>query len=322
MVSDYKFVEQEDHEQGFAAIFDSDIAPLLQELEEKRIKAVRKSQIWVALIMTVSAGLAFQASTKIDPLLGIFPIAFGGAGALIVYFERTSKLRSALTDYIRPLMCDFLKLAYQPEPSSEFMSLSRLVRLGIVPQTNRNSLGPAIEGSWREISYKLMRATFSQRERDSDGDQKSTVHFSGIVIEIECLVEMPTIVFYRDLGALMNRFFSWAARNTLPPHKLHFPDPEVEEVFEVHTSDLDKAKRLLHPEFGRLLLDLAQEHQGSSRHVSAAFAGERFYIGLNTPSGFMDFDAMDRPLSECSDKIHEAFKDLTIPRCIIDRLLD
>ncbi len=113
MVSDYKFVEQEDHEQGFAAIFDSDIAPLLQELEEKRIKAVRKSQIWVALIMTVSAGLAFQASTKIDPLLGIFPIAFGGAGALIVYFERTSKLRSALTDYIRPLMCDFLKLAYQ-----------------------------------------------------------------------------------------------------------------------------------------------------------------------------------------------------------------
>jgi hypothetical protein len=53
VVSDYKFVEQEDHEQGFAAIFDSDIAPLLQELEEKRIKAVRKSQIWVALIMTV-----------------------------------------------------------------------------------------------------------------------------------------------------------------------------------------------------------------------------------------------------------------------------
>jgi hypothetical protein len=137
--------------------------------------------------------------------------------------------------------------------------------------------------------------------------------FSGIVLEIECPVNMPTIAFYPDFGETLNKLYGWATKNTRPPFRLAFPDESFEAVFEVYTDGLKNAKKLL---------QFFHEYQSNKKHISAAFQGQKFYLAIDLSHDFMSFKVTNEPLSESNDAIHRALRDVTIPRRIIDILCD
>ncbi|MEM8795514.1 MAG: DUF3137 domain-containing protein [Pseudomonadota bacterium] len=319
----FTFTEKEDYEKGFSEVYDREIAPYLQELEEKRQHIEKRRKGWILLLLLVAAYLAWQAF-YLTPMLSIFPIFFGGGFAFLLHISRFDKLKGELTQFIRPIICGFFKdMTYSDLHQGEDFSVNRLRALHIVPEADRSHFGPSISGKWRDTAYRMTKATFVNQTRDRDGDRKSTVVFSGILLEVECPVDMPKIVFLPDFGKTLNAVFGWATRNNRPPHQLHFPDEEVEKVFEVYTDDPERAKANLSPDFGRILLEFAGDYQRSSKkHIAAAFEGKRFYLAIDLPHAFMSFDISSEPLSSCNDRIHQAMADLMIPRKIIDRLVE
>ncbi|UOA28145.1 DUF3137 domain-containing protein [Pseudosulfitobacter sp. DSM 107133] len=318
----FTFTERAEYERGFAAIYDHKIAPFLREQEVARQAAIRRSRIWIRLIAGCSVVLAVLAF-RLDPFLPIFPIFAGGSVALLVYLTRGEKVQAEVTQFIRPVISDFFEdMTFSVTPPEGAFPKERLAALGIVPVADKSSIGPEIAGNWRGISYRLTSVSFHNTHRDSDGKTKRTHLFGGIVLDIECLEEMPTVVFQPDLGGVLNAVLGWATRKNRPPYRFEFPDARVEEVFEVYTDDPEQARRLLHPEFGGKLLHFAQEYQASKSYIAAAFRGRHFYLAIDLPYQFMSFDVAGQPLSECENQIHKAMRDLMIPRRIIDMLVD
>jgi hypothetical protein len=320
-MGDFTFTEQESYEANFAQVYDREIVPYLRELEDKRIRAIQRSQKIIAAIAMVSLFLAWH-SYKFHPALSIMPIAFGGFASLFLYISRGDKLQGELTAFIRPILSDFLEdVSFSEESSAAEVQLENLERLCLVPKADNRTLGPRISGSWRGVNYQLVKARFVERYRDQENKQRTRTLFSGILVEIECWNPMPTIVFLPDFGKIANQLYSWATRDVRPPHKLDLPD-ELERAFEVYTDDRDRAIEAFDTSFGQKILKMAQEFQGPESHMSTAFQGNTFFMAIRPDHDFLSFDVMSRPLSEVDEKIHQAFRDLTIPRRIIDQLLD
>ncbi|WP_350334390.1 DUF3137 domain-containing protein [Coralliovum pocilloporae] len=320
-MTDFTYEERADYEQGFSKVYDEKIVPYLREKEAERQAIARRNKIRLGIVGAITALLALYA-TQLHPVAAIFPIFFGGGLGLFLYLSRFDKLQSELTRFIRPILCDFFDdVTYSDLHPGESFSLSDLRSLNLVPQADRQSIGPSFSGTWRNTAYRLTKAAFYDEDRDSDGDRRTRRLFRGIILEIACPADMPTVVFYPDYGNTMNKLFGWATRAVRPPHKLHFPDQEVEEVFEVYTDDLDAAQTLLDPAFGQKLLAFARDYQGGRKHIAAAFRGRTFYMAINLPYDFMNFDVGGDALHELNDKISAALADLRIPARIIDELL-
>jgi hypothetical protein len=322
MTEQFQFTEREEYEDGFSKVYDAKIAPYFREKEAERQAAIKRSYQWICVVGLVTIWLAWKAM-KVDPILPIFPIFFGGCTALYLYLSRLGKVQREMTSVLRPILCDFFPdMVYSDLHPGESFSVSRLRDLNIIPSSDQRRFGPSIAGRWRDTPYRLTKASFFNQRRDQDGDRKIVHLFSGIILEIECLIEMPTIVFYPDYGETMNSVYGWATRNNRPPHKMGFADPIVEDVFEIYTDDLEKAQVSLNQNFGLKLLDFSRKHQRAEKHIAAAFQGKKFYLAIDLPHDFMSFDVGSRPLSQANEAIHKALADLMIPRQVIDELLD
>ncbi len=322
VIEHFTFNEREDYEKGFAELYDQEIAPYLREKETHRQAAIARSKRWIALALAITAFLAWQAY-KIDPILPIFPAFFGLVTVLFLYLSRTGKVQKEITQTLRPILCSFFSDTEYSDrvPTADF-SAETLRNLNIIPTADHNDFGPTITGTWRETPYLLTKASFYNERRDNDGDRKKERVFSGIILQIDCVIDMPTIVFYPDFGKTMNKLYSWATRNKRPEHKLTLSDPEIEKVFEVYTNDPTEANARLSPDFGTKLLGFSRDYQKVKKYISAAFQGRKFYLSIDLPHDFMNFDVGNRPLSEANEAIHKALSDIMIPRKIIDILLD
>ncbi|MGC3940905.1 DUF3137 domain-containing protein [Roseobacter sp. EG26] len=321
-MSQFIFSEREGYEEGFSEIYDRELVPILREMETARRKGIHRSRVWIAILAIVSAYLAWQGF-KLHPVLPLFPVLAGAGGVLFVCLSRHDKLHDELNSIVRPVVCRFFEgTTYTEAPLKDAFPVDHLRSLNLIPVCDHNYVGPSVEGNWRNTDYRMTKASFYNERRDSDGDRRSTRLFSGVILEIECYADMPTIVFLPDFGPTLNKVFAWATQTNRPDQKLHFPIDAVEEVFEVYTDDLQRAQELITPEFGLKLLEFSREYQTSSQHIAAAFKGKKFYLAIRLNHDFMNFDVFGAPLCEANGKIHEALADMVIPRKVIDDLLD
>ncbi|MEJ6707348.1 MAG: hypothetical protein QNK92_00715 [Amylibacter sp.] len=72
IIEHFTFSEREDYEEGFVQVYNQDIAPYLREKETHRQSAIASNKRWIALVLAITAFIAWQAC-KIDPILPIFP---------------------------------------------------------------------------------------------------------------------------------------------------------------------------------------------------------------------------------------------------------
>ncbi|WP_170773299.1 DUF3137 domain-containing protein [Ruegeria lacuscaerulensis] len=320
-MSEYQFVESAPFETGFSRIFDQQIAPFLREKEVERQAAVSRSMFWINFSGVVAVVLAGLGGYYIHPLFAIFPLAFGGAAALILYLERGGKVSSDVSKYIRPILCKFLgHMELHSDVPMSFLPIGRLVSLQIIPESERVRENHAISGTWRDTNYKLLQMSCSDTYRDSDNKRKTRTLFSGIVLEIDCPAALPRTVFVKDFGETLNKLYSWASRNVLPQHRWDLGLKDAEKIFEVFTDDPHQLEQYVKPEFAYTLSEIAKRYQGGRDYCSAAFSGNKFYLALSLPHGFLSFNLGGAPLSEADETIHRAFRDLVMPRQIIDAL--
>lgn len=320
-MSDFTFEEREDWETGFSEVFDRQIAPYLHQMEERRRRAVVRSQRIIAAMAAASLFLAWRAFS-VDPLLPIMPIAFGGFGCLFVHLGRGDRLQDELTRFIRPILCDFLPdVSYSETCSDDRIQLGTLEDLGLVPRADAHSLGPRISGTWRGVSYQIVKAGFFEHYRDHDDKRRRRTLFSGILLEIECWNPMPTIVFLPDFGPLANRVQAWATRNTARRTSWSCPTTRSRRSRSTPTTRIAPAQCWGLRSAGKSWSS-RRRCKGPERHMPAAFRGNAFYLAIQQDHGFLDFDVMKGPLTEVSERIHQAFHELTIPRRVIDRLLE
>lgn len=321
-MADFTFEEQANHEKRFALFHQQKIAPILESLEAQRLALKEKARKRAVIVGTITLVLALLA-LNVHPFFPIFPLLFGSAFTFVTYDTMGDKFRTSLTEKIAPLLCKFLgQTQYQRHPEPDFLPIDQLQQLSLLPNNGRYTLKEAVHGTWRDVSFRLLDAHFFTTERDYNDKQRRTTIFSGIVIEVDCPVHMPIIVFLPDFGNLMNRVFKWAGRNALPAHKLAFPDSDLESIYEVYTDDVEQAQKLLKPEFGNKLLRFSKQFQGRNRTLRAAFKGQKFYMAISLPHDFLNLNAYHDSLENFDGRLRAALSDLTIPRKIIDQLID
>lgn len=320
--SQYKFVETAYYEQGFSDVFAAQIAPALQELERERLAINHRTGKWIEIILAVTTTLSVAAAIYVHIAFALFPLFWGCALALLVYTSRGGKFEEQLSELASPIICEFLgDLRHFKKPKPGFHPIKLLRDLRVIPQHDNARFEDSVEGKWRNVTYRSVQASFSNTYRDSNGDRKTRTLFSGLLIAVQCPIEMPKIIFLADHGNFLNVLNKWATRGSDHLKKLDLSDKECEELYEVYTDDPACAARLLGTDFGQKLNELSRKPDGTERRITAAFEGHWFYMAIDLDHDFMNFTSIDQPMSKFNEKIHAAFDDLMLPRTIIDGLL-
>ncbi len=318
----YSFTERAAHETGFSELYDTKIAPFFRALDAKREETRnrhRRQTVVVAILTLLVCGAVMRA---VHPLAVIYPVFFGGALTAVTYFRSSVPDVHDVQGFLRPLLCAFMgDMTYHPRPPTLFVPIERLQQLGVVPRAQDEHIAFGVEGTWLGEDYRLVAARFRERNTDETlGKGNYRTLFSGIVLEVDCPVNMPLTVFARDFGSAFNGLYKWAGGKHLPEHKLDLEDNTLEDIFEVYTTDSDTARQNIDTRFAETLTQIATRFQQNNGYLGAAFEGRKFYIALSRPRFFMGLDFGDRPFAESNDLLRNAMTDLLLPRQIIGAL--
>ncbi len=312
-----------DHDNELHDFYDSTVRPYLDSIKKLHDAAVSKANRYIRISLIITVALAIWAAYAVHPALGLFPLVFGGAITLIFRLERGAKVAQSATQKIRQMVCDYLgDMTYVDDTTQDSMSKAALISNHVIPKAEKTSTHFMVTGTWRDTPYRLAEMSCTNYYKDSDGDRKSRTIFSGVVLEIHCPVAMPRTLFVHEFGDTLNKLFQWAARNTLPAHRLKSPIAEVEENFEIYSDDVEQAAHHLGADFGLTLMQIAQRHQGGKPYCAAAFEGHNFYLALKLPRNFMPFDVANALKVNDPSTIGPIIDDLMIPRQIIDALIE
>ncbi|MDQ0317327.1 DUF3137 domain-containing protein [Amorphus orientalis] len=336
---------------GFSSYFDDRIRPVLAELkvEEKRTRGAGKR--WARNVLLVGllpiAGAAW---------LGLGPM--GGAwwpavlAALVVLFVAGMGLAATSTAFddtarekILPLLFEFEArqsgvpaVRYRQNPADGFVDAVAFARLDLFPDpggATRIEVRRGIDGGWNGVRYRMAHVLLESEGRSgTDNTSHRKTLFSGGLLEIDlpdALREtMPLIVFCTDRSDL-GVFAALKSRTEIagrPVERLRFPDPDVEEAYDVYTTDVAAAQAHFTPAFGRALLDVATDISGRPRPLAAAFNGGVFQLaipGTDVPHrlsrGFLDIRVFNQGKDRIDAELAAALDDIALPRQVIDRLV-
>lgn len=315
------FEEKYPHETGFGDYFSKEIAPLIGEIEESRLKFY-KAYRWSMLVSCILALTLFAAYFRAHPeqahvpgnLIGLtmilFAVAAGPPSLIRLYFERTTKGR-----LMPAIMKFFPEIKYRgnehilPEVIRDFM---------IVPGRTEFSGSDFIEVPGKYISSRL-RLT---EETGTGKNRRKVETFSGLLI----LIQLPRpiqspIALKIDAGKFMN----WLTNVGKGYQQVTLVDPVFERIFEVYGKDQVEARRVLSPDIMELFLRLnflfanwkhdLDELTAMTRDVLANYnIGE---VRDNRKSGFQA-NFMDKNLLLLIKTPQELFEPVSLKKSCLD----
>lgn len=321
------FEEQAPHEKGFAEVFETGVLPVMQNLQVERRMASGKGRRAAALVAGLGAAAAAFVAALVPPgsalVMGLGLVAVVTIG-VAVGLLKTLKARvdRHAAERIAPILCEFMSIdRFRQKAGADFIDPARFHDLRLVEAFNTAALEDGIEGVWRGVRYRLAEARLSQRQEHHEGGRpKQPVEvFRGLLMWVETPSEMPTILFLRRrgkvLGWMRDRFAGLEDMERLP-----FPDAEVEDQYDVFTSDAAAARAAVSPAFGRTLLALRADHQGEEGHLAAAFQGRGLYLAIARTDPFLRLDTADAEPAGLVKRVRAALADLAMPRRVIDTL--
>jgi hypothetical protein len=327
MVTPPVFLEQAPYEQGFAEVFETRILPVMQNLQIERRMASSKGRRAAAVVAGLGAAVAALVAVLIPSgpslLVGLGFVAVVTVG-LTVGLLKTMRTRvdHRAAQRIAPILCEFMAIdRFRQQVGADFIDPTRFHDLRLVEAFDTAALEDGIEGVWRGVRYRLAEARLSLRQdhHDSGRPQQPVEVFRGLLMWVETPSEMPTILFLRRRGKVLawmrDRFAGLEDMERLP-----FPDAEVEDQYDVFTSDAAAARAAVSPAFGRTLLTLRADHQGDEGHLAAAFQGRGLYLAVARTDPFLRLDTADAEPAGLVKRVRAALADLAMPRRVIDTL--
>lgn len=280
---------------GFAALYDGEIAPALEALEQERLKVVRfhRTMIGAGLgggAVIIAATLALGGA----PQPAFFFAALAAFAGLGIGYYPIGQLRRRVKDTLLAQVAPHLGVRFTqrlsgPPPGFEHFGENKLT-----PSYTRSSFEDLIEGERAGCLYELFEAHLRVVTRDSKGRTRQSTVFRGQLLRVGFPQRFDgRTVVLRDRGA-----FNWTHNGLGDGMKrAGLVDPRFERIFEVFTNDQVEARYLLTPTFMERLV--AFEDLVHGKRARAAFAGGDLLIAIEGGNLF-EAGSMFKPLADRS----------------------
>lgn len=311
----FSFTEQTPREAGFRQVFETQIVPILERHEAKRLDYRKKALIGMGATGTGSAG-AFGAGATYDSEFGLFGGLAGGVGtwAVKAYFE--SQWRAGLGSQILPILCEFMgEMTY----GEQRIRLAQFERLGVVPRFDQSTLEDPVVGSHDGLDWQMTEARLQTVSRDSKGRKRTSTVFRGLLFMIAIQGPAPRIFFGRDRGGALNWLSETFSSSRSGLEKLEIDDREFESVYETYTDNPAAARAFIDHRLTAGLLEVARVESGKA-YISCAMEGDWLYLALPRSGNFLGLGSLFKPLTTIEADLHEAIADLDLPARVLDRL--
>lgn len=331
------FTERSPIESGFAAVYETRIAPRLNDLEQERkaVLATAKRHAVIALAAGAALGLIFLLfGSGSDGLAGALvgfgvPLAFGGVAAFLLWRRQAERWSASAARAVMPFVCDFLgDLSFDRDALKGF-PLERMQKLGVIRPFSRSEVSDRLEGTYRDVPFEIVEAKLINDKRksttntdNSASDSSSRTQFKGLLIRIGVPEPIPgRILIARDYGMgnkLMSLFGS--AGRDLP--RVETGHGAFEDLFEVHSDDPNAAQKVLPPAFLDSFVKIAEAEGGrrGAKSLEAGFHDDSFFMALQRDEDFLAMGKLTMPADEIENDLHGVFDDIATVRRIIDRL--
>ncbi len=322
------FTERTELEKGFAEIFRARVRPALMAIESDRVVRLWTARKWVAIILAATAAavalLLFAVEGEFAAFAAFFLGIVGVIGALGVRAFHAHAWSGAVEDAVMPAICEHVgDLTFASDGGGGF-PVGAFRELGMVGSYNKSNIRNEMTGSHRGTDYRIVQATLEKETRNSDNKKSSSTVFNGLMFHISVPMQSPgRILITRDYGALGNTLgglFAGDRGRGMP--RVEFDHDTFEDAFEVHAEDPEAARRFMPPRFldSVLAIGAAEGGRRGTKAMKAGFWNDDFYLALSRGGGFMKMGALNKPVTDMEDDLHEIFDDIDLARRIIDRL--
>ena len=256
--------------QGFAAFYESDIAPYLRGKEDARQNAVMQAGlIAIAAAVIAFAGFRFlpfgEGNIQVGGILGVL-----GAGAAM---WRVNKTRGDITGGLLQRVCERLGCAYRRdiERPSYFHDYERLK---LIANFNRESWEDEVRGERHGAEFVMCEAHLKYKSGGKNSSTRTVFHGQLLVIDYHKKFLGETVV-RRDAG-LLNRL----GKPGKEFQNIGIVSPKFEKIIEAWSTDQVEARELLDPLVLERFEELDRLFDGAK--LRAAFTGGKLCLALET----------------------------------------
>jgi len=309
-------------EQGFAAVFQRDIAAGLQVQEVSRLRGL--ALLWKllagVLAVAVIAWLILYWSDAhwaflwiVVPLVALFLVWFAAKLPRLLY-------REGLRELVMPPVCAFLGgLTYQRRGHGGGIDPKRLMDVGLIPPASRFTLEDYFAGSWRDLAWEMVELrVIREGGTTKSGGRSSRTVYRGLLVRMAVPLRFEgVVVVSRDFGRLGNEVAALVGLGRSLA-RVPLPHAAFEQHFEVRSDGKARLEELLTEPVLAALLQLDETRGGKG--LTAAFVDGACFIALPLRRDLFEFGSLFRSVYKVADDLHEILFQATLPRRLIDAL--
>lgn len=246
------FVEQAEHEKGFAAHFEQHVAPKLKALEKRRCVLLR----WFYIACLISFPTAALIGSLIDAYYGtldlkgvLMLLAAAMAWPVLVYRRYGAQFKKEILPEILSFFGNTLSWAEGGISLSEFV-----LPESFLPPHDDATCSDGFIGSYKEVRIQMTELTLKERKEKN----RTSVSFRGLLLELtfnKPFLGQTLVVPDRGVFSFMFQ------RCPSSMQRIELEDPEFEKCFEAYSTDPVEARYLLTTSFMERLLQLNQTLQ-------------------------------------------------------------
>ena len=293
--------------QGFAAYYESEIAPFLNQQEGARQLAVKRFLTILAATGAVAAVVFFLLPVgEIRFHGGIITAVIGGGAGFALLQKSRSKISHGLFDRI----CRHFSYRYRQDLSRPSY-YEPFRRLKLLPGHNRENWEDEISGAREGVDFVFCEAHL---RKESSGRKKRTrTVFHGQLIVLDYHKEfLGETVVRRDAG-MLNRL--------MKPGKefkqVGITSSKFEKIFEAWSTDQVEARDLLDPVVLERFEELDRLFGGAK--IRAAFTDGKLIVALETGDK-LNMGSMFTPLPG-ADRVEKILKEFDVLFDLMDVLV-
>ncbi|HVN01166.1 MAG TPA: DUF3137 domain-containing protein [Caulobacteraceae bacterium] len=264
---------------GLRAIYESQIEPVLEQLEIKRKQALRLSRIiWAAVALAAVIELAVGfAGDGVDGAVDAGQYAFAtvslgiGIGFLPLQGVFTKSKATIIGALCRPLGVTYAAEGFQPDGFQGFRDLR------LVPGSTEEKFTDLLVGAHAGLAFWLCQATLTA----GTGKEARTV-FSGQLLQVAYPKPFGGVTVVLRRGGRDDGF-----QRPQGLQEVGLEDPKFDHVFQVFGDDQVEARVIVTPAFMEHLMALEKAYEGERLRCAftrgnlllAVEGASRFYVG-------------------------------------------
>lgn len=314
--------------QSLALLYAQELQPILDELEQRRLRARNRALVSLAIIAPIALVLALLLIRWVEVLAIIVAVLAVGA-----WFAVNHRLQSEYRSYFKAEVIARLVRLVDPNLSYAFLggiSQDEFRASGIYTQRiDRYRTEDRFQGKVGATAFRFseVHAEYKTTSTDSKGRRKTQWHtiFRGLffIADFNKHFQGQTFVLpdvaESTLGGLGRMLQGWGSKMDGRPGELvRLEDPEFERLFVVSSTDQVEARYILSTSLMRRLVEFRQE---LGQPVALSFVNSQITIAISTSKNHFEPPSIWRGAALLDQEgVAAYFKDVRLAEQIIEDL--